>query len=283
MSLRRLSDPRPTPRRLSAVLASLLAATVTMSAPALAGPSLGDYDGVYQVVVQQTMTISYALPGMPPTASATTVHSTVTVNNGVLLDSGLEVGAITNPSGSGVLRMPFPGLGDCVGPLQFMRDSAGNSRFTGECQLVSTIGAAVTTTVSQSLSGSGSSDSITFTVDARLPTAHRGKAYPGNGQAAVSFCDPPVEPGRLCGGGLNPPPNSPSGGPTTVAGGRPHYTFTIKSGFLPRGLVLNFRTGAITGTPSASNQPRLYKFMVCAYTSIDNRYDACHWTSMKLD
>lgn len=277
MSLRQLRHPRTSSGRAMVAGAAPLALILGMPIPPAAAANLDGFDGVYTVAIQQTMTISYAIPGMPPSASTTSVTSTMTVKDGVLLDSGIEVGHITNPNGSGLLQMPFPGLGDCIGSVKFTRAPSGVSRFTGQCELAGTIGTAVVTTVSQSLTGVGNDDSIRFTVAGALPVAHRGKPYPG-----ASFCEPPVAPGGLCGGPLTARPTNPSGGPVNVAGGWSPYTFTIKSGFLPRGLVLNHRTGAITGTPAAGGRAGTYRFKVCAYTSIDNRNDACHWTSIRL-
>ena len=285
MSFRRMSNPRLPVCRTIAVLAALLATTFTMVMPATGVGSIGDFDGVYEVVRQQTATTIYVSPSLAPSTSTSSVTMTVTVENGVLTDPIGQIGAITNPNGSGLLRIPSPGLGweDCVGPLQFTRDSAGNLRFTGRCETRNTANAWFSTsTVIRDWSGAGSADSIRFTVPVQLPTAQRGKAYLGKDRRTVSFCEPRVAPGRLCGGGLGPTPSNPSGGPTSPAGGPLNYSFTTKSGFLPKGLVLSFRTGQITGTPAKYNSPRTYKFMVCAYTSMDNRWDACFWTSMKL-
>lgn len=258
-------------------VAAPLALILGLPIPPAAAAALDGFDGVYTVAIQQTMTISYAIPGMPPSATTTSLMSTITVKDGVLVDAGIEVGRITNPNGSGLLQMPFPSLGDCIGSVKFTRDSSGVGRFTGQCELAGTIGAAVVTTVSQTLSGVGNDDSIRFTVRGDLPVAHRGKPYPG-----ASFCKPPVAPGGLCGGPFAARPTNPSGGPVNAAGGWSPYKFSIKSGFLPRGLVLNPRTGAIAGTPAAGGRPGTYRFKVCAYTSIDNRNDACDWTSIRL-
>ena len=51
----------------------------------------------------------------------------------------------------------------------------------------------------------------------------------------------------------------------TVSGGTPGYTFSITSGSLPPGLVLNPTTGAITGTPTNSGT---YAFTASVYDSI---------------
>jgi len=256
-----------------------------MAMPATAASSVSDFDGVYEVAYQYSTTSTHSDSSIPQTSPLKSAfNATMTVKNGLLLQSGVQIGAISNPNGSGQLRIPLatPFLGDCVGPLQFTRDSSGISRFTGQCKRVDTIASTLvgptTYTEDRLLTGTGANDSIRFAIPAKLGIVKRGYTY----SRIYSFCQPQPRPGYLCGGDPTSKVTNIVGGPANLAGGTTIiYSFTTR-GFLPRDLVLNFRTGMLAGTLAPNVRPRIYKFEVCAYTSIENRYSACQPTQLTV-
>jgi hypothetical protein len=119
--------------------------------------------------------------------------------------------------------------------------------------------------------GRSTSPTFSFTVAPMLPPAVVGKPYPPKPYPGVSFCNPAPKPGGTCGGpGAGFQANPRGAGKGTI------YAFTVKAGHgLPPGLVLNARSGAISGAPKAKDAvvqqpgvapPGLYPFAICAGT-----------------
>jgi hypothetical protein len=73
----------------------------------------------------------------------------------------------------------------------------------------------------------------------------------------LSYCVPRPKPGRFCGGALNRGVKDPSGGNPDD-----HYSFRVKKGFMPAGLVLHFKNGWLTGTVRPQRN-HVAKFQVC--------------------
>lgn len=74
----------------------------------------------------------------------------------------------------------------------------------------------------------------------------------------ISFCWPRPKPGHFCGGALNK-------GTVLPAGGTPGDSYDFfEKGFLPFGLVINFKNGNLQGTVKKQLN-RVWKFQVCAY------------------
>ena len=105
-----------------------------------------------------------------------------------------------------------------------------------------------------------------------LPPAVVGQPYPPKPYPSVSFCNPAPKPGGTCGGpGVGFQANPRGAGKGTI------YAFTVKGppGSLPPGLLLNARSGLISGAakpkddvaqPPGSKSPGLFQFAVCAGT-----------------
>lgn len=260
------------------LVSSVLVGAVTFATPTVAAGNFSEFNGTYEMTTAQTITTTYLSSNVPPQVATNELKWTLLVKDGILTGTNRDVtGAITSSDGSAWYRMPFGGIVSPVtGVMRFARDTAGHMTVTGQGQSTTDLGVGVISNAQ--VQNGTSTDDIIFTVESPLAkTAVRGKAF------SYSFCRPAVGKGRLCGGPLSAKiVTNPTGGPTSAAGAPSNYKFATKSGFLPRGLVLNARTGAISGTPYAGDRPGMYKFMVCAYTGIANRWDACKWTSLKL-
>ena len=78
-----------------------------------------------------------------------------------------------------------------------------------------------------------------------MVTSSTGQSYtlPGSYQYELSILTQGLDDGY---------PGIPYGNTLSVMGGTPPYNWTITSGALPSGLLLNASTGAITGSPAAN-------------------------------
>jgi hypothetical protein len=221
----------------------------------------GNYNGSY------TLTFTTNVPSDPPkTITETETENLVfTVLNGQIL--GWGEGFMLNKAGQATLTIPIEGYGNITATAYFSLNTS-----TGVITVTGTINGSFPsafTIVSGNFTASFD-NKFKFVINKPLENAQIGKKYP-----VYSFCVPKVAVGKLC--GVFPKSVNP-------AGGRPPYTFRLKVGsdFLPTGMILNSRTGQISGTPIAGQKPSKKKLVVCAYDSSSALNGVCQTTTLVL-
>lgn len=243
----------------------LLASSGLILPIASSATPITDFDGTYNGTL--TLTVTTTVPTDPPKEISETVTSaaTLTVHNGEIL--GWGKGFILNKAGKATITVPIAGYGSITFTANFSRNtSTGVTTVTGD---LSGPFPSAYTVLSGRFTASGG-DKFSFTIPSRLDNARIGKKYP-----VYSFCQPPVAAGGLCGSFQKS--NNPSRG-------KPPYSFRLKVGsdFLPTGMILNFRTGQISGTPIAGQKPVTKQLIVCAYDSNNAFTGVCRTTTMVL-
>lgn len=221
----------------------------------------GNYNGSY------TLTFTTNVPSDPPQiiTETETENLVFTVLNGQIL--GWGKGFMLNKAGQATLTIPIEGYGNITATSYFSwNTSTGVITATG--QINGTFPSAYTV-VSGKFTASYE-NKFKFTIFKKPWDAQIGKKYP-----LYSFCVPRVEVGKLC--GIFPKSVNPSGG-------RPPYTFRLKIGsdFLPTGMILNSRTGEISGTPKAGQKATKKHLVVCAYDSSSALNGVCRTTTLVL-
>jgi len=224
-----------------------------------------DFDGTY--VGKFTVTVTVTIPTNPPRKISTTqtVPMQLSVIKGVI--TGWGKGFVINKAGKATMTIAIPPYGYLTFTSNFSRNSStGLASFKG---ILTGSFPSARAVVTGNFTATGREK---FNFNPRtLPNAKIGQKYPAN----VSFCDPPVPNGALC--GLFARSNSPSGG-------KPPYTFKLKSGsiLLPTGMILNSSTGTLSGTPIAGQKPGTRFLTVCAYDANDRFTGVCRNTTLTL-
>lgn len=241
----------------------LMASTGLVLPTASSTTPITDFDGSY--IGKFTLTVTVTVPTDPPKKMSNTVTSpmSLTVRNGAIL--GWGKGFILNKAGKANITVPISGYGNITFTANFSRNTSTDvTTVTGT---LSGSFPSAYTVLSGRFSATGG-DKFSFTIPSALKNAQIGKKYPG-----YSFCQPPVASGGLCGSFQKS---------TNPSGGKPPYSFRLKVGsdFLPTGIILNFRTGQISGTPIAGQKPTTKQLVVCAYDSNDGFTGVCRTTTM---
>jgi len=246
-------------------LLSLLASSVLVLPTASSATPITDFDGIYNGTV--TITGTLTINSTPPKKIVTTNTNVLSlvVKNGKII--GGATGSILDVNGNATMVIPFPGYGDITLKAHFVRNASSKVLTSTGTLSASFPGYGMVFSGKFSLTGG---DKFSFTIPSTLKNAQIGKKYPD-----YSFCQPPVPSGGLC--GTFPKSTNPSGG-------KAPYSFRLKVGsdFLPTGMILNFRTGQISGTPIAGQKPVTKKLIVCAYDSNDAFTGVCRTTTMVL-
>lgn len=221
----------------------------------------GNYNGSY------TLTLTTNVPTDPPQiiTETETENLVFTVLNGQIL--GWGEGFLLNKAGQATLTIPIEGYGNINVTASFSLNSS-TGVITASGQISGSFPAAYTVITGKFTASYD--NKLKFTIERQLYNAQIGQKYRG-----YSFCVPAVAPGKLCGIFSKP---------TNPTGGRPPYTFRLKIGsdLLPTGMILNSRTGQITGTPKAGQKPGKKKLVVCAYDSSSALNGVCQTTTLVL-
>lgn len=249
----------------------LLLASPTLTSTATSATPVTIFDGTYEAY--EVITVTVTIPTNPPTTKKITSTSPkfyFTVVNGKF--GGTVSGFILNTSGSGTMTLPVPGYGSMKISIRFIRNGS-----TRDVTLTGTINGTfptARTVITGKLYGH-IVDKFKFTVPSVITPAKIGKRYSG-----YSFCTPKIASGAGCGW----PAKS-----TNPTGGKAPYTFRLKVGsftgggdLLPNGLVLNFKSGQISGTPIKGLKPRVNHLVVCAYDANDLSNGVCRQTTLVL-
>lgn len=251
-------------KRLRLLFFSLISLSLILP-PAFSAAAITDFDGTYKG--NFTMTITVTVPTKPPQkmTKTSTIPMKLLVHDGQIL--GWGKGMVINKAGKATMTLPIAGYGSISFTVYFSRNhSTDITTLTG---VLSGAFPSANAVISGKFTATGG-EKFLFSIDTPLKEAHIGKKYDG-----VSLCAPPVKPGGMC--GIFPKSRNPSGG-------NPPYRFGLQSGsdFLPTGIVLNFRTGEISGTPMAGQKPDTRHLIICAYDSNDWFTGVCRKTTLTL-
>ncbi len=242
------------------VLSSLLMPSASSATP------ITDFDGTY--VGKFTVTVTVTVPTNPPrTISNTqTVPMQLAVVNGTI--TGWGTGFVVNSAGKATITIPIAPYGNLTFTANFSHDAI--TGLTNVKGIVSGSFTAARAVVSGNFTASGG-DPFFFALPSVLPKAQMGKKYPG-----YSLCQPPTPNGVLCGQSARKT--------TNPHGGRPPYNFRLEMGsiLLPAGIILNSRTGLISGTVKTGQKPGIRRLRICAFDSNNWFKGVCRWTSMTL-
>lgn len=226
-----------------------------------------EFDGTYigEFTLTVTVTVADATDTLKDRSHTVTNAMSLTVRKGAIL--GWGKGFILNKAGKATITLSIPEYGNMTVNANFSRNtSTGVTTVTG---IMSGSFLSASTVINGSFSANGG-DKFSFTIPSALRNAQIGKKFPG-----YSFCQPPVASGGLCGSFQES---------TSPSGGKAPYTFRLKIGsdFLPTGIILNSRTGQISGTPKAGQKPGTKELTVCAYDSNEAFTGVCRTTKMVL-
>ena len=227
--------------------------------------SITDFDGDYKGFYTLTFTTNVPSDPLQIITETETDNLAFRVFNGQIL--GWGEGFMLNKAGQATLTIPIEGYGN-ITATSFFSWSTSASVITATGTISGSFPTAYTVVTGKFTASYD--NKLKFTIEKQLYNAQIGKKYRG-----YSFCVPAVTPGKLCGIFSKP---------TNPTGGRPPYTFRLKIGsdFLPTGMILNSRTGQITGTPKAGQKPGKKKLIVCAYDSSSALNGVCQTTTLVL-
>ncbi len=242
------------------VLFSSLLTPIANSATAIS-----DFDGTYtgKFVITATITV----PTNPPQkiSKTSTVPIQLAVKKGVIV--GWAQGSVINKSGKATITVVIAPYGKLTLASYFTKNSS-----TSVISVTGTLSGSfpsVRTVISGHFTATNG-NKVAFGIPSVLPAAKIGKKYPG-----FNFCDPVPPKGISC--GYYYPRRNPSGG-------KPPYSFRLRQGSnsLPTGIVLNSKTGELSGTPITGQAPTTKKLIICAYDSNDWFTGVCRPATMVL-
>lgn len=241
------------------VISSLLIPTASSATP------ITDFDGTYSGKL--TITVTVTVPTNPPQkiSKTSTVPIQLAVHKGVIV--GWAQGSVINKAGKAAMSVDIAPYGKLTITSYFTKNAS-----TSVISVSGTLGGsfpAARAAISGRFTATGR-DKFIFSIPSVLPNAKIGKKYP-----VINFCNPVPPKGQMCG------PFTKTSNPS---GGNPPYTFRLRAGsdFLPTGLVLNSRTGELSGTPIAGQASVTKKLVICAYDSNDRFTGVCRTTTMVL-
>lgn len=252
-------------RKISSISLFLMVISSLFIPNASSATPITDFDGTY--AGNFTITVTVTVPTNPPQkiSNTSTAPIQLSVNKGVIV--GWAKGSVINKAGKAIISVDLAPYGKLTLTSYFAKNAS-----TGVMSVSGTLSGsfpAARSVISGKFIASGR-DRFIFSIPSILPAAKIGKKYP-----VVNFCNPVPPKGQMCG---------PFFTPRNPSGGKPPYTFKLRAGsdFLPTGLVLNSRTGELSGTPKAGQAPVTKKLIICAYDSNDRFTGVCRTTTMVL-